>query len=57
MTVVPRHSQVLEAVSERQPMYLLEAVVNLLRRMVASLAVVEAGVELEHEPRVVDVGP
>lgn len=56
VTVVPRHSQVSEVVSEVKAMYSLVAVVESLKWAVASLAVVWAGVELV-EPKVVEVGP
>lgn len=46
MTVVPRHSQVSEAVFELEPMYSLVAVAKSLTWTVASLAVVWAVVEL-----------
>lgn len=52
VTVVPRHSQVSEALSEVKAMYSMVAVVL---KTVASLPVVWAGVELV-EPKVVDVG-
>lgn len=56
VTVVPKYSQVSEAVPELKAMYSLGAVAKSLKSIVASLAVVWAGVELV-EPKVVDVGP
>lgn len=54
MPVVPRYSQVSEAVSELEAMH-VSAVVESLKGTVASLTVVLAGVE-QIEPREVDVG-
>lgn len=56
VTVVPRHSQVSEALSELKAMYSLVVVVKSLKWIVASLAALQAGVELV-EPKVLDVGP
>lgn len=54
VNVVPRHSQLPEAVSELKAMYSLVAVVKSSKWTVASLAEVLAGVELV-EPKVLDV--
>lgn len=56
VTVVTRHSQVSETLSELEAMYSLVAVVEPLKWAAASLAVAWAVVELI-EPKVVDVGP